>query len=112
EVTNESKIWSVVAHLSYLLAGVGFIIIPGIIMMLKKEDRFVYYHAKQAFTAQVVVSLFSVLAVSTGYLILGMFALPFVFVFVLVLFVSSVIAGIRAAKGQLFDYPFMKKIME
>ena len=112
EITTESKVWSVVAHLSYLFAGVGFIIVPFIIMMLKKEDFFVHYHAKQAFTAHVVVLLFSVLALATGYLILGMFALPFIFVFVLVLFVASIFGGIRAVHGQLFNYPFIKKIMD
>jgi uncharacterized Tic20 family protein len=62
-ITGEQKLLAIIAHLAYFLGGLGFVIAPLVIFLLKKDDVFVYDHAKQALVAHLVILAVSVLVV-------------------------------------------------
>ncbi len=111
-VNDEQKILAIVVHLAYFLGGVGFIIAPLVIFLLKKDDTFVQYHAKQALVAHLAVLAFS-LAVSMLCLILvGVLLLPVLAIIWLGLVVTSIIAAIKALNGELYDYPLIQGLIK
>lgn len=112
-VTGEQKLLSIIAHLAYLLGGMGLIIAPLIIMILKKEtDPFVYHHAKQAlvahFTAVVVTAIVGLLTM----LLIGILLLPLVAVVWLGLLVTSIIATIKVLNGEYYQYPLIQGLVD
>lgn len=111
-VNDEQKILAIVAHLAYLLGGVGFIVAPLVIFLLKKEDTFVQYHAKQALVAHLVILAFS-LAVSLLCIILvGVLLVPILVILWLGLVITSILAAIKALNGELYDYPLIQGLVK
>lgn len=111
-ITGEQKVLAVIAHLAYLLGGVGFIIAPLVIFLLKREDPFVYAHAKQALVAHLVILALSVITGILCTLIIGLLLVPVMAILWLLLLVTSIIASIRAADGRLYEYPFIQPLVE
>lgn len=111
-ITGEEKFLAILAHLSYLLGGLGFIIAPLVIFLLKKDTVFVYQHAKQALTAHLVIL---VLSFATGLLcslLVGLLLLPLLAVIWLGLVITSIIAAVRAADGQFYEYPLIQSLVQ
>lgn len=112
-VTGEQKLLAVIAHLAYLLGGMGLIIAPLVIMILKKEtDPFVYHHAKQALVAHfTAVVLTAVVGLLTA-LLIGILLIPLVALVWLGLLVTSIIATIKALNGEYYQYPLIQGLVE
>lgn len=112
-ITGEQKLFAVIAHLSYLLGGMGLVIAPLVIMLLKKEnDPFVYYHAKQALVAHLAVVLISAVVGALTTLLIGIFFLPLVALVWIGLLVTSIIATTKVLNGEYYRYPFIQSLME
>jgi len=73
-ITGEQKLLAILAHLAYLLGGLGFIIAPLVIFLLRKEDPFVYHHAKQALVAHLAILAASVITSLLCILLIGFLA--------------------------------------
>lgn len=110
-ITGEQKLLAILAHLAYLLGGLGFIIAPLVILLLRREDEFVYHHAKQALVAHLAMLVASVVAGLLCIALIGLLLLPVVAVLWLVLLVTSVIAAIKAADGQHYEYPLVQGLV-
>ncbi len=108
-ITSEQKILAILAHLAYLLGGLGFIVAPLIIFLVKKDDPFVYEHAKQALVAHIAISVFSVITGLLSMVLVGLLLLPVIAVLWLLLLITSIMAAIKAADGQLYEYPLIQK---
>ncbi len=102
KVTGEQQLLAVIAHLSYLLGGLGFIIAPLVIFLLKKDDPFVADHARQALVAHLALLVTTVGAGILSMLLVGLLLLPFVAILWLVLLITSIIAAIKAVNGELY----------
>lgn len=109
-VTGEQKILAILAHLAYLLGGLGFIIAPLIIFLVKKDDPFVYEHAKQALVAHIAISVFSVITGLLCMALVGLLLIPVIALLWLLLVITSIIAAVKAADGQLYEYPLIQKL--
>jgi len=110
-ITGEQKILAILAHISYFVGGVGFIIAPLVIFLLKKEDYFVYEHAKQALVAHIAILVTSCIVGLSCMLLIGILLLPVIGILWIVLLVTSIIGAIAAFNGEEYQYPFIQKFV-
>ncbi|HWR45297.1 DUF4870 domain-containing protein [Sporomusa sp.] len=110
-ITGEQKLLAILAHLAYLLGGLGFIIAPLVIFLLKKDDPFVYEHAKQALVAHLVILAASIATGLLCTLLIGLLLLPVMAILWLLLVITSILAAIKAVDGQLYEYPLIQKLV-
>lgn len=97
EVTGEQKLFGVLAYLGIL------VLIP---LLVKKDDGFVHWHAKQGLVlliADVVVWVFMMIP------IIGWFIGP---ILAFVLFVLAVVAIIQVLMGNQWQIPVLGKYAE
>ncbi len=109
-ITGEQKLLAILAHLAYLLGGLGFIIAPLVIFLIKKEDAFVHEHAKQALIAHLAILAASLVSGVLCFLLIGLLLLPVMAMLWLLLLITSIIAAIQAVDGQLYKYPLIQKL--
>jgi uncharacterized Tic20 family protein len=107
-ITGEQKFIAVLAHISYFLGGLGFIIAPLVIYLLKKDDPFVYEHAKQALVAHIAILAASCIIWSLCALLIGFLLLPILGLLWLILLVTSILGASRAYHGEEYTYPFIQ----
>ena len=111
-ITGEQKILASIAHLAYFFGGLGFIVAPLVIFLLKRDDSFVYDHAKQALVAHLVVFAFSIVTAVLCVLLIGIFLLPLLCLLWLLLLVTSLWAAWQAWNGSCYRYPFIQGIVD
>ena len=107
-ITGEQKLLAIIAHISYFLGGLGFIIAPLVIFLLKKDDPFVYEHAKQALVAHIALLAVSCVIGFLCTLLIGFLLLPILGILGLILFVTSIIAASKAFYGEEYKYPLIQ----
>lgn len=110
-ITGEQKLLAIIAHLAYFLGGLGFIIAPLLIFLLKKEDAFVFEHARQALVAHLVMLVVSVVVGLLCALLIGVLLIPVLVIMWLGLVVTSIVAAIRALNGEHYRYPFIQGLV-
>ena len=110
-ITGEQKLLALIAHLSYLLGGLGFIIAPLVIFLLKKDDLFVYEHARQALVAHLAILVASTAVGLLCFLLVGILLVPVLAILWLALLVTSLIAGVRALNGEMYYYPLIQGLI-
>ena len=110
-VTGEQKILAILAHISYFLGGIGFILAPLVIFLLRKDDYFVHEHAKQALVAHLSILALSSVVGMLCILLVGVLLIPVVSILWLVLLVTSVLGAIKALNGETYQYPFIQNLV-
>lgn len=110
-VSSEQKIFAITAHISYLLGGIGFILAPLLVFLLRKDDPFVNHHAKQALVAHLVILILSAIISFLCMLIIGILLIPILAILWIVLFLTSIIASIKALNGELYYYPLIQPLI-
>jgi uncharacterized Tic20 family protein len=110
-ITGEQKMLAILAHLAYLLGGLGFIIAPLIIFLIKNDDPFVHDHAKQALIAHLAILTASIVSGLLCFLLVGLLLVPVMIILWLLLIVTSIIAAIKVADGQLYKYPLIQELV-
>ena len=110
-VTGEQKLLAILAHLAYFLGGIGFVIAPLVIFILKKDDPFVYDHAKQALVAHVMLLVASLVVTLLCFLLIGFLLVPVLLILALIFVITSIIAAFKALDGRLYAYPFIQGIV-
>lgn len=111
-ITGEQKLLALIAHLAYFLGGLGFIIAPLVIFLLKREDPFVYDHARQALVAHLAILAASVIVGLLSMLIIGILLIPVLVILWLVLVVTSIIAAIKVLNGETYRYPLIQGLVD
>lgn len=113
-ITGEQKLLGILAHISYFLGGLGFITAPLVIFLLKKDDSFVYQHAKQALIAHLAILAISFIVGTFCMLLIGVLLLPLIAILWIMLFVTSILGALKALNGEDYQYPliqgFVKKL--
>lgn len=112
-IVTEQKLLAVAAHISYLLGGIGFILVPlGLLLWSKhKGDLFVAEHAKQALCAQVIIGVLSTITGMLVWLIVGVLLLPFMGVIALGWCIMSFYAAWAALHGEEYRYPLIQSLV-
>lgn len=111
-ITGEQKFLGILAHISYFLGGLGFITAPLVIFLLKKDDPFVYEHAKQALIAHVSLLAVSFIVGAFCMLHIGVLLLPLIGILWVILFVTSILGAIKALNGEEYQYPFIQRFVK
>ncbi|MCE5285679.1 MAG: DUF4870 domain-containing protein [Pelosinus sp.] len=111
-ISSDQKLLAIAAHVTYFLGGVGFIIAPLIIYLLKKDDPFVREHAKQALAAHLFLLILSTIIGVLCYILIGFLLLPILAIVGLIFFITSILAAIKAADGQLYYYPLIQSFVD
>lgn len=107
-ISGEQKLLAIAAHITYFLGGLGFILAPLIIFLYKKNDPFVREHAKQALAAHLFLLILSSVTGILCAILIGFLLLPILAIFGVIFFITSIIAVMRAADGQMYSYPFIQ----
>jgi len=110
-ITGEQKLFAIIAHTAYFLGGVGFIIAPLILLLLKKEDPFVYNHAKQALVAHLALLIASIVVSLLCTILIGVLLVPILVVLWIGLIITSLIAAVYALNGKPYHYPLIQTLI-
>ena len=103
DVPSDSRGWAAAAHLIPLI-GLGFIA-PLIVWLIKRdEDAFVEEHAREALNFQISYLIYMIVS---GILILLLIGILLLIVVGLGGFILMIVAGVKAAGGQQYRYPFI-----
>jgi hypothetical protein len=105
EVTNEERLWAMLAHLfgliGYLVA-LGQYIAPLVIyLVFKDRSKFVAFHALQSLFFQLAVLVAGVIS---GILVFLLIGIPLLIVVAVGSLIYIIVAAIRAYNGELFEY--------
>ena len=108
-VSTEDKILAVLCHASIFIGGLGYLILPLIVYLIKKDaSPFVAFHSKEAlnfhFTILILVvcTLPLLLIFSCLFMIIG---IPLYGALALAVSIFAIIASIRAYEGIYYPYP-------
>ncbi|MDF7801875.1 DUF4870 domain-containing protein [Pontiellaceae bacterium B1224] len=102
ELTNEQRTFALCAYLIPVVTSSGFIA-PLIIWLLKKgEDSYIENHAKEALNFQITFMIAVFVAWLSFFVIIGALLFPAV---IITYFVISIIASIKAYKGEEYNVP-------
>jgi len=107
EITTSQKVLAAIAHGAGFIAGVGFILAPLLIWLIKKDDRFIAWHAKQALAFQVLFIFVVIVFMALGAMAFDIESGVWIGVVIpsLIWFVLAIVAVFKALTGQLFIYP-------
>ncbi|MDF2500981.1 MAG: hypothetical protein K0Q77_1695 [Anaerosporomusa subterranea] len=111
-VTGEQKLLAIAAHLTYFLGGLGFVLAPLVIFLVKRDDPFVADHAKQALVAHLSMLVVGMVTGILSMLLVGLLLIPVVVLLGLALLVTSILASLKALNGEYYRYPLIQGIVE
>jgi len=107
-VTSIDKTLAIVCHVSLFVAGLGFLFVPLIIFLVKREESpFVAFHAKEALNFHLSLLLYSVCMAPFFFIFMCLFFVWFPVIIAMALFalICAIIASVRASEGAYFLYP-------
>ena len=109
-LSSESRNWATFAHLSafVMFLGIPSLIGPLVVWLAKKDDPYVEAQAKEALNFNISMLIYAIAAGISILLVIGIIALPVVFV---TWFVLVIIAAIRSADGEAYRYPFTIRLV-
>ena len=110
-VSKESQNWATLAHLSALVmfVGVPSLVGPLVVWLVKKDDPYIEAHAKEALNFNISFLIYGIVAGFAVILLIGLLALPILFVVWLVL---VIIAAIKTADGDFYRYPLTLRFVK
>ncbi len=103
-VSDEARNWAMASHLSALVMfiGVPSVVGPLVAWLIKKDDPYIAYHAKEALNFNISFMIYGIVAAVLILLAIGLILLPAVFVTWLVL---VVLAAVKTSSGEDYRYP-------
>jgi uncharacterized Tic20 family protein len=104
---REARKWAMICHLSALVGlmgnGVGFLLAPLIIWLIKKEDHpFIDEQGKEAVNFQITMFIALLLGALLTLVVVGIVLLIAAAILMTVL---PIVAGVKANKGEAYQYP-------
>ncbi|MDD2497038.1 MAG: DUF4870 domain-containing protein [Desulfitobacteriaceae bacterium] len=111
-VTGEQKLLAVLAHLAYFIGGLGFVVAPLVIFLLKKDDYFVYDHAKQALVAHLMLLVAGLVVSLLCFALIGLLLVPILAILGIIFVITSLIAALQALSGNYYRYPFIQRVVD
>jgi uncharacterized Tic20 family protein len=110
---KDENLWATLSHLGVIAGFIipfGNILTPLIIWLIQREKSdYVGDHAKEALNFQISVSI---LAFACGILIFLVVGVPLLIALMIFSLVVSIIAAIRANKGEMYKYPLNFRLIK
>ncbi|MDJ0498277.1 MAG: DUF4870 domain-containing protein [Acidimicrobiia bacterium] len=109
-VSQDSRNLATVSHLSgfAVFLGVPPIVGPLLVWLLKKDDPWVEYHAKEALNFNISFMIYGLVAALAIILLVGLLLLPAV---VIGWFILTIKAAIRTSNGEYYRYPMTMRFV-
>ena len=109
----EERNWAVGCHLaalSGLVTGIGFILGPLIVWLIKKDESpFVSDQGKEALNFQITMALAVVVACMLIIVLIGVLLLILIGLFNLL---CIIVAAVKASEGKLYRYPLNLRLIK
>ena len=107
EANKDARMWAMICHLAGLagiiLPAAGNIVAPLIIWQIKKEDnQFVDEQGKEAVNFQISMSIYLIASIILSCICIG---IPMIIATIIVFFVFTLIAAVKANNGYHYRYP-------
>lgn len=106
ETNKDARMWAMLCHLAALsgyVSGLGFIVGPLVIWLIKKNEfSFVNEHGKEAVNFQISMFIYAIIAALLIMACIGIVLLPLVGVVDLIFLI---IASMKANNGESYRYP-------
>ena len=108
EKSREVRKWAMICHIIALVGlignGIGFLLGPLIVWMLKKEEHpFIDEQGKEAVNFQITMFIAAFISALLIFVVVGIFLLIIVGLLMVIL---PVVGAIKANEGEDFRYPF------
>lgn len=106
--------WAMGCHMIALVGllgnGIGFVVGPMILWLIKREDHpFIDEQGKEAVNFQITMCIALFISALLIFVAIGIVLLPIV---VIVDIVLTIIAGLKAADGEPYRYPFAIRLIK
>jgi len=107
EANKDARMWAMICHLAGLagiiLPASGNIVAPLIIWQIKKEDNpFIDEQGKEAVNFQISMSIYLIASIILSFICIG---IPLIIATIIVFFVFTLIAAVKANNGYHYRYP-------
>ncbi len=116
-VTDDDKLWALLAHLAGLLvlvAAPANLIAPLILFLVYKDkSRYVAFHALQSFYFQLAIVAVALLFGILSFVTMGLgllIAVPVWIVLAIAGIVYPVVAAVHAQRGEIYEYAFVGRL--
>ncbi|MCP4965467.1 MAG: DUF4870 domain-containing protein [bacterium] len=109
-ITADTRNWSTLSHLSAFAVFVGIpsFIGPLVMWLLRKEDAFAEFHAKEALNFNISFIIYAIIAALSIIVLVGLIALPAVLITWFVLVIKG---AVRASAGEYYRYPMTMRFV-
>jgi hypothetical protein len=104
---EQTRSWSILAHLSALAGYVvplGAVIGPLVVWLIKRDEMpSVGEHARRALNFQITMMIGMIISIPLMFVFIG---IPMLVVLGISQLVFTIIAGVKANEGEMYQYPF------
>ena len=108
DVPSDSRGWAAAAHL-FPLVGVYVLGALFIWLIKRDEDLFVEFHSREALNFQLSMMIYGFVS---ALLIIVFIGIVLLFALAIFSFVMAIVAGIKAASGELYRYPLTMRMVK
>ncbi len=113
-VSSEDKILAIVCHLSFLVGGLGFLLLPLVIFLVKREtSAFVAFHAREALNFHLSLMLYIFCTIPV-FILLACFVVILIPIYAamgIFALVCAIIAAVRASESVYYQYPLTIRLV-
>jgi len=114
EINKDARMWAMLCHLAGLagiiLPASGNIVAPLIIWQIKKEDNpFIDEQGKEAVNFQISMSIYLIASIILSCICIG---IPLIIATIIVFFVFTLIAAVKANNGYHYRYPLTMRFIK
>lgn len=109
-VSQDSRNLATLSHLSSFTVFLGLppVVGPLVVWLLKRDDPWVEYHAKEALNFNISFMIYGLVAALAIILLVGLILLPAV---VIGWFILTIRAAIRTSNGEYYRYPMTMRFV-
>ncbi len=113
-VSSEDKVLAIACHLSFLIGGLGFLILPLVIYLVKRETSvFVSFHAREALNFHLSLLLYSICTIPLFFLLACFFIIliPIYAAIGIFALICAILAAVRASESVYYQYPLSIRLV-
>ena len=99
-LSNNNNLLAALPHIGTLL-GLGFIILP-LVVLFAASDEFVRANAREALNFHITIFIYFIVSAVLCLVVIGFVLFVALIIF---MFVTSIIATVKASQGQMYHYP-------
>ena len=114
EINKDARMWAMICHLAGLagiiLPASGNIVAPLIIWQIKKDNNpFIDEQGKEAVNFQISMSIYLIASIILSFMCIGV---PLIIATIIVFFVFTLIAAVKANNGYHYRYPLTMRFIK